>query len=192
MDESVKELLLRLENEERKGFDLPWDMDYEHPMLQLPELLARAIEFAHVQPAHPLWMLNFQSPAHYNRGEDKIMVPRPMHFKTLDAFAGVLLHEFGHWTMKRTGRDLTNPNIEELIAEITGRTVCKHFGFERSDWSDDYLRKHLSEARVTNNKQALYEKVEYEVDLAVQCLLQHFGDYHITKEKENVDGTATS
>jgi antirestriction protein ArdC len=94
---------------------------------------------------------------------DDITIPELKQFKSADAYAGVLLHEYGHWTgdKKRLNRDLTGRfgdasyAIEELIAEMSSAFLQPQLNVKSDvDNSAAYLKTWLNVLK--SDKKAIF------------------------------------
>ena len=79
-----------------------------------------------------------QNEAYYKPSEDKIYMPLPKQFVSMEAFLSVMYHETSHWTgaAHRLNRLILNKfgtkeyAFEELIAELSSAFMLAYLGYE--------------------------------------------------------------
>jgi antirestriction protein ArdC len=89
--------------------------------------------------------------AFYQPSSDKMAMPWPQDYTTLDGYRATLYHELTHWTghKSRNDRNLRNqfgtPEYarEELVAELGGAFLCAEFGLPYQTQHASYLANWL-------------------------------------------------
>lgn len=87
--------------------------------------------------------------AHYTPATDAITLPKRDQFEA-DQLALVLMHELGHWTGRRVGRDQANEKasagyaLEELVAELFAAHISARLGLAASDEPNEHAAQHAA------------------------------------------------
>lgn len=132
------------------------------------------------------------SRAYYSSAKHLVHMPEPGLFKSSEAYADTLLHEFGHSTGPALGRKMGNGfgtseyAKEELIAELTSSFMAVELGIPHNPSSHEnhaaYLRSWLSALK---DDKTLITKAANQASKATEYQIEHLEAYKLTLELKN-------
>lgn len=124
------------------------------------------------------------SNAYYSSGRHLVHMPEPHLFKSNEAYADTLLHEFGHSTGPALGRKMGNEfgsteyAKEELIAELTSCFMSVELGMPHNPSSHDnhaaYLKSWLT---VLKDDKNFITKAANQASKATEFQMEHLNAY---------------
>jgi len=129
------------------------------------------------------------SRAYYSSSRHLVHMPEPSLFKSSEAYADTLLHEFGHSTGPAMGRKMGNaagtPDYanEELVAELTSSFMAVELGIVRNPSSHEnhaaYLKSWLGALK---DDKTLITKAANQASKATEFQMEHLIAYKLTQE----------
>lgn len=129
------------------------------------------------------------SRAYYSSSKHLVHMPEPSLFKSSEAYADTLLHEFGHSTGPAMGRKMGNgvgsPDYakEELIAELTSSFMAFELGIPHNPSSHEnhvaYLKSWLGALK---DDKTLIAKAANQASKATEFQVEHLNAYKLTQE----------
>ncbi|KWR77808.1 hypothetical protein RN01_25355 [Cupriavidus sp. SHE] len=132
------------------------------------------------------------SRAYYSSAKHLVHMPEPGLFKSSEAYADTLLHEFGHSTGPALGRKMGNGfgtseyAKEELIAELTSSFMAVELGIPHNPSSHEnhaaYLRSWLSALK---DDKTLITKAANQASKATEYQIEHLEAYKLTLQLKN-------
>jgi len=131
------------------------------------------------------------SRAYYSSSRHLVHMPEPSLFKSSEAYADTLLHEFGHSTGPALGRKMGNGfgtteyAKEELVAELTSSFMAIELGIPHNPSSHEnhaaYLKSWLSALK---DDKTLITKAANQASKATQYQIEHLEAYKMTLEQK--------
>lgn len=129
------------------------------------------------------------SRAYYSSSKHLVHMPEPSLFKSSEAYADTLLHEFGHSTGPAMGRKMGNgfgtPDYakEELIAELTSSFMAFELGIPHNPSSHEnhaaYLKSWLGALK---DDKTLITKAANQASKATEFQVEHLNAYKLNQE----------
>jgi antirestriction protein ArdC len=128
------------------------------------------------------------SRAYYSSSRHLVHMPEPSLFKSSEAYADTLLHEFGHSTGPAMGRKMGNAvgrarANEELVAELTSSFMAVELGIVRNPSSHEnhaaYLKSWLGALK---DDKTLITKAANQASKATEFQMEHLNAYKLTQE----------
>ena len=152
------------------------------------ELLSKALQERTDLKVEHSWI----SRAYYSSSKHLVHMPEPGLFKSSEAYADTLLHEFGHSTGPALGRKMGNGfgtneyAKEELIAELTSSFMAVELGIPHNPSSHEnhaaYLKSWLS---ALQDDKTLITKAANQASKATEYQMEHLEAYKMALQQKN-------
>lgn len=137
------------------------------------------------------------SRAYYSSSKHLVHMPDPSLFKSSEAYADTLLHEFGHSTGPALGRKMGNGfgtteyAKEELIAELTSSFMAVELGIAHNPSAHEnhaaYLRSWLA---ALQDDKTLITKAANQASKATEYQMEHLEAYKLSLVQKNEQAQA--
>jgi len=138
--------------------------------------------------------------AFYSPSQHLVNIPKIETFKSSEAYADTVLHEFGHATSKSLGRDLKGLSSdkisysrEELLAELTSCFMSVELGIPHNPANHEnhaaYLKSWLS---VLKDDKTFITKASAGASKATEFLVGHLEAYKLELEQKNTQSITPS
>ena len=151
--QQVKNLDVRYANAKLKGLDAGERIDFADQIIE-----NTGAKIVHVSA----------NSAHYNPGLDKIQMPFPEQFESIDEYYKTLYHELVHWSghesrlnrIQATSKKDKDYAFEELTAELGSAFICANLDIEASITSSAaYIQSWLK--NLNNDSKFILKAVSY-------------------------------